>query len=61
MRLNDQIEKELLAAIRTRPSESFAFVTSGGLPHWITSEDIRKGLYIHTIQWEGRDYKIYMV
>lgn len=61
MKINDRIFVELQEAINQRTSDSFEVKTSGNLDHFISSEGQSKGLYIGTIEHQGKEFKIYMI
>ncbi len=61
MEINKNIKAELVEAIKNRTSESFECVTSGNLKHFISSEGSIRGLYIGSISFDEKEFKIYMI
>ena len=62
MKINEQILKEIEGAIKGRTSESFEYTASGGLKHFITSEQNNaRGHYIGSIEVDEKLFKIYMI
>ena len=61
MQINESIKKEILDAIKKNGEGSFETTVSGGLKHFVSSDSSVKGMYIETIQLDGKEYKIYMI
>jgi hypothetical protein len=61
MQLNTQIKEELTKAIQNRNADTFEYVTSGNLKHFVSSEGKKRGLYVDTVDVDGKEFKIYMV
>lgn len=62
MKINEQILKEIEEAIKVRTSESFEYTVSGGMKHFITSEQNNaQGHYIGSTEVNGKLFKIYMI
>jgi hypothetical protein len=61
MQINKQIKEDLLKAIKERKSDTFECVASGELRHFISSEGKSRGLYLYTIEVDGKEFKIFMI
>jgi hypothetical protein len=61
MQMSNTLKEEILKAIETRTSESFKLTVDGGLNHFISSEGKSDGLYIGKIDYDGKEFKIYMI
>jgi hypothetical protein len=59
--MNKNLEAEILEAIKQRMSDTFRITAKGNLNHLISSEGISEGLYIGKIDFEGKEFKIYMI
>lgn len=65
MKLNEKIKEELLAAIREASGKNAAFpievVTSGNIKHLIATEKQASGHFLTAINYNNRDYLIYLI